>query len=391
MILELHLLQNFAPSCLNRDDTNAPKDCEFGGHRRARISSQCLKRAVRRHFQEHRLIPREHLAQRTKRVIDAVAEQAQGKDPAAARAAAAALLAAGGFKAEDDKTQYLLFLGQQEIDRLARLLLDHWDALARPPEPKEPAPAEGKKKTAKKEKSEAKAALPPEVVKAVAKALDGGKAADLALFGRMLADLPEKNIDAACQVAHAFTVNKVSAMEMDYYTAVDDRKPEDTAGADMIGTVEFTSGCFYRYASLDVAQLAANLQGDRELARRTVAAFLRASVAAIPTGKQNSMAAHNPPDLVLAVARPHGRWSLANAFVQPVRPNEQGSLTANAIAALDAYWAKLTAVFGGDGLAAAYCTTADRDLAALPGARVPGVAQLVDTALAALDAGEGGA
>src|SRR5438876_2833559 len=47
MKIELHLLQNVAPSCLNRDDTNTPKDCEFGGYRRARISSQCFKRAVR--------------------------------------------------------------------------------------------------------------------------------------------------------------------------------------------------------------------------------------------------------------------------------------------------------------------------------------------------------
>jgi CRISPR system Cascade subunit CasC len=48
MFIELHILQNFAPSNLNRSDTGAPKDCEFGGHRRARISSQCLKRAIRR-------------------------------------------------------------------------------------------------------------------------------------------------------------------------------------------------------------------------------------------------------------------------------------------------------------------------------------------------------
>ena len=47
MIIELHMLQNFAPSCLNRDDTNSPKECEFGGYRRARISSQCIKRAIR--------------------------------------------------------------------------------------------------------------------------------------------------------------------------------------------------------------------------------------------------------------------------------------------------------------------------------------------------------
>ena len=70
MFIELHILQNFAPSCLNRDDTNSPKDCEFGGHRRARISSQCIKRAVRKHFQEARLLPEKNLAHRTKRLVE---------------------------------------------------------------------------------------------------------------------------------------------------------------------------------------------------------------------------------------------------------------------------------------------------------------------------------
>ncbi|MGZ3668061.1 MAG: type I-E CRISPR-associated protein Cas7/Cse4/CasC, partial [Ktedonobacterales bacterium] len=36
MIIEQHILQNFAPANLNRDDTGSPKDCVFGGHRRAR-------------------------------------------------------------------------------------------------------------------------------------------------------------------------------------------------------------------------------------------------------------------------------------------------------------------------------------------------------------------
>src|SRR5438128_1336114 len=72
--IEIHILQNFAPSCLNRDDTNSPKDCEFGGHRRARISSQCIKRAVRRYFKTEKLLPDEHLAERSKRLIGNVAE-----------------------------------------------------------------------------------------------------------------------------------------------------------------------------------------------------------------------------------------------------------------------------------------------------------------------------
>lgn len=73
-LVELHFLQSFPPSCINRDGNNSPKDCTFGDVRRARISSQCLKRAIRqadsfaetvgeavgtrsKRMREHKLIP----------------------------------------------------------------------------------------------------------------------------------------------------------------------------------------------------------------------------------------------------------------------------------------------------------------------------------------------
>src|SRR5215218_6484864 len=91
MLVELHLLQNFAPSNLNRDDTGAPKDCEFGGYRRARISSQCLKRAVRREFKAEKLVRVALLGERTKRLLDELAGMVvmePDRDQAAAEAAA---------------------------------------------------------------------------------------------------------------------------------------------------------------------------------------------------------------------------------------------------------------------------------------------------------------
>ncbi len=131
------------------------------------------------------------------------------------------------------------------------------------------------KKTAKEKKADAKDAVPADIAKQIKALFDGGKAADLALFGRMLADQPDLNRDAACQVAHAISTNRVS-MEMDYYTAVDDLKERRRmrTGAGMIGTVEFNSACFYRYANIDLAQLQKNLQCDAELATTTVEAFL---------------------------------------------------------------------------------------------------------------------
>jgi len=387
MFIELHILQNFAPSNLNRDDTNSPKDCEFGGYRRARVSSQCLKRAIRRSFQSEDLLPAEYLASRTKRLLDALTAglAADNRRPAdQARAVAQAALAGIKLGPKDDgKTQYLLFLGDAEIKGLVAVLDQHWDVLA----PLAIAAGEeggeaAKTRTAKQVKKAGKDAVPPEVGKAMEGVLNGGKAADLALFGRMLADLPDKNVDAACQVAHALSTNKVS-MEFDFYTAVDDLKPDDTAGADMLGTVEFNSACFYRYANVDLGALLKNLGGDLELARKTVEAFLRASVLAIPTGKQNSMAAQNPPSLVMAVVRERGLWSLANAFVKPVSPGNNGDLVERSVCALDTYWGKLTAMYGAGQLRGTWVASmTDGETKHLATHLVPGVDEVVAKALA---------
>lgn len=386
MFVEIHLLQNFSPANLNRDDTGAPKDCEFGGHRRARISSQCLKRAIRAEFRRQQLLPEEHLGLRTKRVLDELARQlcARGKDEAEARQVAQALLGGVklGFK-DDGKSEYLLFLGRREIARVSEICLQHWDALQAAAASASEGQAPDGSKGQKKGKAEASKAVPNEARRAVEQALDGGRAADLALFGRMLADLPERNVDAACQVAHAISTNRVS-MELDFYTAVDELKPEDTAGADMMGTVEFTSACFYRYANVDLRGLRENLDGDEELARQTLRAFVRASIDAVPSGKQNSMAAHNPPSLVMAVARERGLWNLANAFVRPVWPTQQDDLVQGSIKRLDDYWGRLTAMYGRDGLAGVWvCLLEDVALGPLGTARVTSVDQLIEGVLGA--------
>ena len=379
MLLELHIIQNFAPSNLNRDDTGAPKSCEFGGYRRARISSQSIKRAIRGEFDAGGLVPAEERATRSKRFVGEVAERLvkAGRDSATAPAVAEAGLALLDIKlAKDQKTEYLLFLGEREVAAIADFCNEQWDSLAAATEKK------GKKDT----KDEATKKLAAEL----AKSLDGGKAADLALFGRMLADLPERNIDAASQVAHAISTHQVSS-EFDYYTAVDDLKPEDTAGADMIGTVEFNSACFYRYANIDLDQLATNLGKDEALARQAVRAFLTSSIAAIPTGKQNSMAAHNPPSFVMGVVRTTGLWSLANAFIKPIRPDRESEdraelgqdLMQNSICALESHWAKLSRMYGRQQLRGTwYASLEDATSEGFAESRLEGVEELVDHVLA---------
>ena len=348
-LIEIHALQNFAPSNLNRDDTGAPKDAVFGGTRRARISSQCLKRSVRQHFselvQQTGLAP-DDVACRTKRVLDAITTSLseKGRDIAEAKVKTELALAAMELTVkEDGKTEYLLFLGQREISSIAAVIHEKWETITT----SEKVPAESKKPG--KAKKQAAQSADPELKKALDKVFNGGKAVDVALFGRMLADMPEKNQNAACQVAHAISTHTVER-EFDFYTAVDDLKPEDTAGADMMGTVEFNSAFFYRYAVVDWEKLVANLQGDTELAKKGLWAFLEGFVVAEPTGKQNTFAAHNPPEFVaISVRNNTAPRSLANAFEIAVRVQKDESLTQKSAEALAQKATALQTAFGGEG------------------------------------------
>jgi CRISPR system Cascade subunit CasC len=348
-LVEIHALQNFAPSNLNRDDTGAPKDALFGGTRRARVSSQCLKRAVRRHFAElvkkpNGLAP-DDLALRTKRVLDALTEALvkKGRDKAEATEKVRLALAAIELSVkEDGKSEYLLFLGQREVSSIASIIDTNWKAITA----SEKTPADGKK--ADKAKKQAAQNADPKLKEALLEILNGGKAVDVALFGRMLADMPERNQNAACQVAHAISTHSVER-EFDFYTAVDDLQPEDTAGADMMGTVEFNSACFYRYAVVDWDKLVANLQNDTELSTKGLRAFLEGFVVAEPTGKQNTFAAHNPPEFVaVSVRRNTAPRNLANAFETAVRMRKDESLTRRSAEELARKAKTLQTAYGGE-------------------------------------------
>jgi len=347
-LIEIHALQNFAPSNLNRDDTGAPKDALFGGTRRARVSSQCLKRAVRQHFtglvEQHALASND-VALRTKRVLDAITKSLVEKGRAEAKATEKVRQALAAMELsikEDGKSEYLLFLGQREIASIASIIHEKWNSITATDAPT----TEGKK--AGKAKKQAAQTADPELKKALDKVFNGGKAVDVALFGRMLADMPEKNQNAACQVAHAISTHAVER-EFDYYTAIDDLKPDDKPGADMVGTVEFNSACFYRYAVVDWKKLVKNLQDDKELAAKGLRAFLEGFVVAEPTGKQNTFAAHNPPEFIaVSVRRNTAPRNLANAFETAVRVRKDESLTRRSAEELARKAKTLQAVYGGE-------------------------------------------
>lgn len=350
MFIELHVLQNFAPSNLNRDDTGAPKECEFGGYRRARVSSQSWKRAIRQESKFATHLDKFGGGVRTRRLIVEIAESISGSKPASPDVVkvVAQVFAESGIErpkekgeTEKDNTKQLLFMDRRAIDDMVGLFQAHWEVLTR-----------GSKEAKGK------------VYKALGEILAAAVSSpDIALFGRMIevkATTPfgkfQLGVDAACQVAHAISTNKVNK-EFDFFTAVDELLPKGETGAGMMGTIEFNSACFYRYANVDGDQLLRNLTGNEALARVTLRAFLQSAIDAIPTGKQTSMPSPTPPSFVFVVVRDAGLWSLANAFVRPIRATEAADLIEGSITALNAHWGELVGMYGEKGIQGKWVST----------------------------------
>jgi CRISPR system Cascade subunit CasC len=341
MFIEVHMIQNFVPSNLNRDEANNPKDCEFGGYRRARISSQCIKRAIRTHslFEQTTQVENGRRSQRLARWLHRPLLDA-GKPQEEVEAVALNFAETYAKKMDGEKTKVLVYMSPKEVEYAVAALVENWaDVL---PSAKDSSKVMGK--------------IVSDVIKKFEKVAG---ALDIALFGRMLADQPATKLEAACQVAHAISTHAVS-MEMDFFTAMDDLQPDTEVGAGMMGYTGFNSACFYRYGRMDWRQLVENLRQDKAapptsddvaLARRTVEAFLRAAVEAVPSGMKNAWAQNNPPSLLLAVVREDGMgWSLANAFVRPVRPTYDDDLVTASVKALEQYWDRLCTVFDTDTL-----------------------------------------
>jgi CRISPR system Cascade subunit CasC len=319
MFIELHAIQTFAPSNLNRDDTGNPKDALFGGVRRARISSQSAKRAMRVSPEFKERLKDDPLGIRTKNIKSEIVKRLQS----AGQSEEAAWQLANEFvdnafaqpdKKAPEKTNVLIFISSEELDAVAREL----------------------------GKSGADAT---KLAKEFEKSMRGRTSApDIALFGRMLAEKPALNIDAACQVAHAISTHEVTTAEFDYYTAVDDLLPEEETGAGMLGLVPFNSATYYRCVRVDWDQLVKNLGKDDELAARTLEALMRAFALVVPSGMQNRFVNRNKPDFLLAVVRhDHDGQSLVNAFERPVRSRD--GYAQKSIEALATYWEQVDKAF----------------------------------------------
>jgi CRISPR system Cascade subunit CasC len=295
--LQIHALTFFPPANMNRDDTGRPKTAIVGGTTRLRLSSQALKRAWRTSPAFSAALEG-HMGQRTQRLGEVVLAHLVDGGMPHGRAIAVARDIAGVFgkvkDVKDDKparTEQLAFISPEE--RTAALAL-------------------------------ADRALAGETIDAKAAGLlrTADTAADIALFGRMLADSPSFNREAAAQVAHAITTHKVT-IEDDYYTAVDDLntpKPggDEDAGAAFLGEAAFGSGVFYQYACVDRPLLLRNIGGDKNLAATALGALARAVATVAPRGKQNSFAAHGRASYILAERGDQQPRTLAVAFARAV-------------------------------------------------------------------------
>jgi CRISPR-associated protein Cas7/Cse4/CasC, subtype I-E/ECOLI len=273
LYVDFHIIQTVPPSCLNRDDTNSPKTAIYGGVRRARVSSQAWKKATRDMFDGRGI--------RTKNVVDVIAEKLDGDMKLAEK-----IITSAGISLKDKQSKALFLLSDAQASALAEVA-----------------------KSGSFDKKEAQLAL------------NSSPSIDIALFGRMLADDPKLNIDAACQVAHAISTHKVDT-EFDFFTAIDDRSPGDNAGAGMMGTIEYNSATLYRYATIAAHDLQKLLGGSGENTAKAVCEFADAFTRSMPTGKQNTFANRTLPDYVLITLREDQPVNLAGAFESPVKSND---------------------------------------------------------------------
>lgn len=284
--LDIHAIQTLPPSNVNRDDTGSPKMAMYGGVRRARVSSQSWKRAMRQYFV---IEGEEDLGIRSLDVIRYLAERIVAADPSVtednAMKMAEKVFNDAGIKTKDQKTKALFFLGKKQADQLAA------------------------------------AAIKGEKDKKVLKQIFcDNPAVDIALFGRMVADDPSLNEDASAQVAHAISTHEVQT-EFDYFTAVDELALEDNSGAGMLGTIEYNSSTLYRYANIAMHDLIRQL-GNREQAVAAAKLFIQAFANSMPTGKSNTFANQTLPQMLMINIRTDRPVNLVTAFEKPVKARE---------------------------------------------------------------------
>lgn len=287
VFLDLHVIQTVPPSNINRDDTGSPKTAQYGGVRRARVSSQSWKKAMRDYFLEN--CEEEKVGVRTLDLVNFVKEKILSIDNSIgvkeAEEKSADVLKNAGITLKDNKTKALFFMGNSQAEKLAKAAI-----------------------AGEKDKNKLQ-----EIIK-------NNPAIDISLFGRMVADDPSLNEDASAQVAHAISTHAIQT-EFDFFTAVDDRSGDENAGAGMLGTIEYNSSTLYRYANVAVHELLNQLK-DEESTVNTLKLFVKAFANSMPTGKVNSFANQTLPQLLLLEIREDRPVNFVNAFENPIKSRD---------------------------------------------------------------------
>lgn len=321
--INFHVLISHSPSCLNRDDMNMQKNAVFGGKRRVRISSQSLKRAMRKsdYYGQHvgeSSIRTKHIGD----LKDKAIEYLEGRYDSELVTATISLISGKDAGVEDAKGDAVAPWAMEEIAWFCEQV-------------KQAQESGDDEKAIKKNLKNS--------IEAMRQAL--ASCVDIALSGRMATSglMSEfGKVDGSLAMAHAITTHEVDDSDIDWFTAVDDLQE---LGSGHLDTQEFSSGVFYRYASLNIGQLQENMGGaSREQALEIAAHVLYMMATVVPSAKQQTFAAHNLADLAL-VTFSDLPVSLANAFENPVRQNGQGFLKPS-LNSLNDYWSKVHKGYG---------------------------------------------
>jgi len=302
--IEYHILQSFPVTCLNRDDVGAPKTAIVGGSTRARVSSQCWKRQVRLSMQDFGI----KLGIRSKKVSEFVAKACLQKGASEEQAAECGKVISDSFSKDT-----LFFFSESEAQAFADYAREkNFDS---------------KNLNDKEIRKVAKKALNP--------AIDG---LDIALFGRMVAQAADLNIEAAASFSHAISTHKVSN-EVEFFTALDDLAEEP--GSAHMGSLEFNSATYYRYISLDLGQLWESIGGEH--LAEAVESLTKALFVAVPSARQTTQSGASPWEFAKIFIRKGQRLQVP--FETAVKAKDGGYLQPS-ITALTDYLTKKEALAG---------------------------------------------
>ncbi len=327
-LIELHILQSFPVTCLNRDDLGAPKSAVFGGCPRARISSQCWKREIRTLCKT--ASPDFFAGSRTRLLKKSLSAKMVEKNIEQEKADKIAHALTEHFvgidKNKPEKSKILLYFSPLQIENVINKVIK--DNLL--------SKLENEKELAKAAKSYSKRMSETT-----------NDMADIAIFGRMVADDHSLMLEGAGLFSHALSTH-TTVNDIDYFSAVDDLDTE-SQGAGHIGTLEYNSACYYRYIGLNLGLLKdENHLGhiEPQIFHQILRTFIESCIIAVPNARKNSMLGHNLPVYILGLCRTGQPLSLVNAFEKPVE--SKNGFIGPSIETLERHWENLKKLYALD-------------------------------------------